>query len=177
MSDIRERHIAYDIYFWKEWQTRCIRLSQETKPEVPCSCPENSYPWAVSDCSRGIAQERCLDPSSGVGFNTFHITWKLRWWWLRLPRQEVGVQSLVGELRSHITSQPENQNIKQKQSCNKFNKDFKKWVTLKNILLRLETSKRGRPNAPSWGSSQRDLDTAIPKELGLPFLEGEILGS
>ena len=42
--------------------------------------------------------------------------------------------------------------------------------------LRLETSKRGRPNTPhcpsSAGSSQKDLDAPIPKELGLPSLEG-----
>ena len=47
--------------------------------------------------------------------------------------------------------------------------------------LRPETSKRGRPNAPhhpsSPGSSQKDLDAPIPKELGLPFLEGGMLGS
>ena len=28
-------------------------------------------------------------------------------------------------------SRPKNQNIKQKQYCNKFNKDFKKWSSLK----------------------------------------------
>ena len=47
--------------------------------------------------------------------------------------------------------------------------------------LRRETSKRGKPNAPhhpsSAGSSQKDLDALIPKELGLPSLEGGILGS
>ena len=47
--------------------------------------------------------------------------------------------------------------------------------------LKLETSKRGRPNAPSHpssaGSSQRDLNTPIPKELGLPSLEEGMLGS
>jgi len=47
--------------------------------------------------------------------------------------------------------------------------------------LRLETSKRGKPNAPchpsSAGSSQKDLDAPIPKELGLPSLEGGMLGS
>ena len=47
--------------------------------------------------------------------------------------------------------------------------------------LKLETRKRGRPNAPrdpnSAGSSQRDLDAPIPKELGLPSLEGAMLGS
>ena len=46
--------------------------------------------------------------------------------------------------------------------------------------LRPETSKRGRPNTPghpsSAGSSQKDLDAPIPKELGLPSLEGGMLG-
>ena len=46
--------------------------------------------------------------------------------------------------------------------------------------LRLEISKRGRPNTPrhpsSAGSSQKDLDAPIPKELGLPSLEGGMLG-
>jgi len=43
--------------------------------------------------------------------------------------------------------------------------------------LRLETSKRGRPNTlhhpSSAGSSQKDLDAPIPRELGLSSLEGE----
>ena len=43
--------------------------------------------------------------------------------------------------------------------------------------LRPETGKRGRPNAlrhtSSAGSSQKDLDAPIPKELGLPSIEGE----
>ena len=47
--------------------------------------------------------------------------------------------------------------------------------------LSLETNKRERSNTPhhpsSAGSSQRDLDTPIPKELGLPSLEGGMLGS
>ena len=42
--------------------------------------------------------------------------------------------------------------------------------------LKFETSKRGKPNVPclpnSAGISQKDLDTLIPKELGLPSLEG-----
>ena len=46
--------------------------------------------------------------------------------------------------------------------------------------LRLETSKRGRPNTPrhpgSAGSSQKDLDSPVPKELGLPSLEGGMFG-
>ena len=47
--------------------------------------------------------------------------------------------------------------------------------------LRPETSKRGRLKAPchpsSAGSSQRDLDAPIPKELDLPSLEGGMSGS
>ena len=47
--------------------------------------------------------------------------------------------------------------------------------------LRLETSKRGRPSGPhcptSAGSSQRELNAPIPKELGLPSLEVGMLGS
>ena len=46
--------------------------------------------------------------------------------------------------------------------------------------LRIETNKRGRPNTPhhpsSAGSSQKDLDVPIPEELGLPSLEGGMLG-
>ena len=46
--------------------------------------------------------------------------------------------------------------------------------------LRLETSKRGRPNAlhcpSSAGSGQKELDTPVPKELGLPSLERGMLG-
>ena len=46
--------------------------------------------------------------------------------------------------------------------------------------LKLETSKRGRPNAPchpsSAGCSQKDLDSSIPKDLGLSSLERGMLG-
>ena len=46
--------------------------------------------------------------------------------------------------------------------------------------LKLETSKKGRTNTPrhpsSAGSNQKDLDAPIPKELGLPSLEGGVLG-
>ena len=73
-----------------------------------------------------------------------------------------------------------------------FNKDIEKLhPTTENIThsqmdtairtLRLEISKRGRPNAPhhpsSAGSSQKDLYAPIPKELGLPSLEAVLLGS
>ena len=50
------------------------------------------------------------------------------------------------------------------------------WMDTAIRTLRPETSKRGRPNAPrcpsSAGSSQKDLDAPIPKELGLLSLEG-----
>ena len=43
----------------------------------------------------------------------------------------IWVQSLVGELKSHMPhSQKKKKNIKQKQPCNKFNKDF-----LKNRII------------------------------------------
>ena len=45
--------------------------------------------------------------------------------------------------------------------------------------LRPETGKRGRPKVPchpsSAGSSQKDLDTPIPKELGLPSRGGTLM--
>ena len=53
---------------------------------------------------------------------------------------EVPVQSLVRELKSHLSQdqktkseRPKNQKVKQKQYCNKFNKDFK-WSTSKKIF-------------------------------------------
>ena len=50
----------------------------------------------------------------------------VQWLRLRLPMQEIQVQSLVEELRSHVPPDQKTQNIKQKQYCVKFNKDFKK---------------------------------------------------
>ena len=47
--------------------------------------------------------------------------------------------------------------------------------------LRPGTSKRVRPKVPchpsSAGSSQKDLDAPIPKELDLPSFEWEMIGS
>ena len=55
------------------------------------------------------------------------------------------------------------------------------WTDSTMRARRLETSKRGRPNAPrrpsAAGSSQRGLDAPISKELGLLTLEGVMLGS
>ena len=64
-------------------------------------------------------------------FGTSLVVQRLR---LRLPIQGMQVQSLVWELKSHMPRGQKNQNIKQKQYCNKFNKHFKKWSTSKKIL-------------------------------------------
>ena len=52
----------------------------------------------------------------------------VHWLRLHLPMQEVWVQSLVEELRSHMTQGQKKQNVKQTQYCNKFNKDLDKKV-------------------------------------------------
>ena len=55
------------------------------------------------------------------------------------------------------------------------------WMDTAIRTPRSETSQRGRPNVPchpsSAGCSQRDLEALIPEELGLPSLEGGMLGS
>ena len=48
----------------------------------------------------------------------------VRWVRLPFPTQGMLVRSLVRELRPHMPPGPKNQNIKQKQYCNEFNKDF-----------------------------------------------------
>ena len=55
------------------------------------------------------------------------------------PSYTVGVGSIPGqEAKIPHTSWPKNQNIKQKQCCNKFNKDFKKMVHIKNFFKKLK---------------------------------------
>ena len=51
---------------------------------------------------------------------------KLAVQWLRLylPMQGVRVRSLDGELRCHVPHSQKSQDIKQKEYCKKFNKDF-----------------------------------------------------
>ena len=48
-----------------------------------------------------------------------------QWLELHLPMQGVQVQSLVRKLRSHMPGGQKTEKVKQKQYCNKFNKDFK----------------------------------------------------
>ena len=52
----------------------------------------------------------------------------------RLLVQGVWVRSPVGELRSHMPQGKKRQDIKQKQYCNKFNKDFKNGLHQKKIF-------------------------------------------
>ena len=54
--------------------------------------------------------------------------------WLRLRLLMQGVWVLVAELGSHMPYSQKNQNIKQKQNCNKFNKDFKNGTQEKKSL-------------------------------------------
>ena len=55
--------------------------------------------------------------------------------WLRLHLLMQGVRVLVGKLGSHMPySQKKIQNIKQKQNCNKFNKNFKNGTQEKKSL-------------------------------------------
>ena len=57
-------------------------------------------------------------------------------WWRLLPLQRVWDPSLLGELRSYMPpgQKKKKQNIKQKQYCNKFNKDFKDGPHQKHLL-------------------------------------------
>ena len=55
----------------------------------------------------------------------------VQWLRLHLPMHGMQVQSLVGQLRSHMPWGQKKKDIKQKQYCNKFTKDFKKWFTSK----------------------------------------------
>ena len=48
-------------------------------------------------------------------------------------------------------SRPKNQNIKQKQYCNKFNKDFKNSLHQKN----LRKKKKKRTSSPGWLQNKR----------------------
>ena len=53
---------------------------------------------------------------------------------LRIPGQGTKIQHALG---------PKNQNIKQKQYCNKFNKDFKKGSTSKTLKKKTKKKKKG----------------------------------
>ena len=82
-----------------------------------------------------------------------------------VPAQVNKLQHAVPVQQGYIKLQPAMENITHPQMDTAIR------------TLRLETSKKGRPNTPchpsSAGSSQKDLDAPIPKELGLPSIEGE----
>ena len=69
----------------------------------------------------------------------------VQWLRLHLPMQGVQIPSLVGELRRPHASQPKKQNTKQKQYCNKFNKDFKNGPHQRN--LKKKTKPSGHPHS------------------------------
>ena len=76
---------------------------------------------------------------------------------------------MVGELRFHM---PLDQKMKQKQYCNKFNKDFKKWFTSnkqtsKNMWI-LKKKKKRRRSIWELHSSTKYLGS-----LGPALLAGE----
>ena len=73
--------------------------------------------------------------------------------------QGVQVWSLVGELRSHMPSS-QKKPIKQKQYCNKFNKDFKKCPHQKSLKNKI------RATLKLWEIDDgRKKITKIPKSL------------
>ena len=69
-------------------------------------------------------------PIKKLGLETFLV---VQWLSLCLPMQGVQIQSLVGELRSHMPHGQNTKNIKQKQNCNKFNEDFKNGLHPKKL--------------------------------------------
>ena len=69
-----------------------------------------------------------------VNLNNSGTSLVVQWLRLHLLMQGVRVRSLVGELRSHVPHGQKNQNIKQKQYCNKFNIVFKIGPHQKKIL-------------------------------------------
>ena len=65
--------------------------------------------------------------------------------WLRfyVSMQGMLVQSLVRELKSHMPCRQKNQNIKQKQYCITFNKDFKSGLYILKNLKNIEMGGSG----------------------------------
>ena len=86
----------------------------------------------------------------------------VQWLRLHLPMQEVWVQSPVRELRSHMPHGQKLQNIKQKQYCNKFNKDIKE-------------KKKRKAISHGWGNLSRGLESRGRRgSAGGDFKEGQL---
>ena len=77
-----------------------------------------------------------------LGFFFFNCVFRpsLVIWWFRhcLSMQGLQVHSLVRKLRLPHAARPKNQNIKQKQRCNRFNQDFFKNGPLKKSFKKLK---------------------------------------
>ena len=65
----------------------------------------------------------------------------VQWSGLHFPVQGAQVPSLVRELRSHTPQGQNTKNIKQKQYCNKFNKDFENGPHKKKSLKYIKKNK------------------------------------
>ena len=88
--------------------------------------------WASrGDVGSGLFADYNFEGSWECGYINAHVQiarqTREAWRTLRilLSMQALQVRSLVGELRSHTPRSQKTQNTKQKQYCNKFNKDFK----------------------------------------------------
>ena len=88
--------------------------------------------------------------------------------WLRLyfPRQGVWVRSLIGELRSHMLQGQKINTVKQKQSYNKFNKDFKNGPHQKYLMGK----KKGIAHLPSKACKDSDNKLRQKKLPGSSYL-------
>ena len=98
------------------WAQQCDYHTTNNLPvndEWTLSVPKPSSVWGKTHCFK-IRVETSL---------------VVQWSGLHFPVQGVWVQSLFRKLRSHTS--PKSQNIKQKQYCNKFGKDFKQMVHIK----------------------------------------------
>ena len=88
----------------------------------------------------GLALLPCTVNTSRRGFLTKQI--QLSSLYLKIlspPMQGAQVQSLFGELRPHMPWGPKPKNVKQRQYCDKFNKDFKNGPHKKKSLKTLKT--------------------------------------
>ena len=103
------------------WLARlCVRETGGNKDKQLARC---TWPkWKATQESRGFVTKE----------NGWGTSLVVPWLRLCLLMQGMQVWSLVGELRILHASWPKCQNIKQKQYCNKFNKDFKNGSHKKN---------------------------------------------
>ena len=70
--------------------------------------------------------------------------------------QGIRVQSLVGEAKITQASGPKTRNIKQKQHCNKFNKDFENDPHQKNLKKKKERNGGKSQPISSGGERQQE---------------------